>query len=102
MKMPVGGHMIYKIVVCGANGAGKSTLGQYLAKQLKAKFVDIEDYYFSNPEADYPYACARTTEEVRDLLLADMNCTLMPVSTVSSLIIAVILVREYTLEKRAW
>ena len=73
MKMPVGGHMIYKIVVCGANGAGKSTLGQYLAKQLKAKFVDIEDYYFSNPEADYPYACARTTEEVRDLLLADMK-----------------------------
>ena len=65
--------MIHRIVVCGANGAGKSTLGQYLAKRLGAKFLDIEDYYFSKPAADYPYAYARATKEVRNLLLADMK-----------------------------
>lgn len=73
MEMPVENRRMNKIIVCGPNGAGKSTFGQYLAKRLGAKFMDIEDYYFLNPAADYPYAYARTTEEVRDLLLADMK-----------------------------
>lgn len=62
-----------KIIVCGGNGAGKSTLGKQLAQQLGWKFMDIEDYYFPEKNADYDYATARTRDEVADLLVEDMQ-----------------------------
>lgn len=65
--------MSNKIIICGGNGAGKSTLGKNLAKELKYKFMDIEDYYFPKTDMDYCYTNARTRDEVGALLLRDMK-----------------------------
>lgn len=62
-----------KIIVCGGNGAGKSTLGEYLAKQLGYKFMDIENYYFPKKSIEYPYEIAWTREEAAYHLLSDMK-----------------------------
>jgi len=59
------------ICVCGLNGSGKTTFAEALAKKLKVKHMDIEQYYFTS--ADNPYASSRTREEVERLLLEDMN-----------------------------
>ncbi len=61
------------MIICGGNGAGKSTLGKALACALGYKFMDIEDYYFSDGNTEYIYSTARTKEEVTELLLADMK-----------------------------
>ena len=61
------------IVVCGLNGAGKSTLGKALASALDAHFIDIESLYFPKPASDYPYASARTREEVSRALFAEVK-----------------------------
>lgn len=53
-----------RIIVCGGNGAGKSTLGRKLAEASGYQFHDIEDYYFPETGSAYPYAAARTKEEV--------------------------------------
>lgn len=62
-----------RIIVCGGNGAGKSTLGRKLAEASGYQFRDIEDYYFPETGSAYPYAAARTKEEVSRLLLEDMR-----------------------------
>lgn len=65
--------MCNRIIVCGGNGAGKSTLGRNIAKELKYKFIDIEDYYFPKTETGYIYSTSRSREEVGNLLLEDMK-----------------------------
>lgn len=65
--------MFKGIIVCGLNGSGKSTLGKELAKKLNYSFLDIEDYYFPNRDADYVYEVGRSKEEVERLLLEDMK-----------------------------
>jgi len=57
------------IIVCGCNGSGKSTLGKGLASRLNYKFLDIEDYYFPNKDADYIYESACTRNEVEAQVL---------------------------------
>ncbi len=64
---------IDRIIVCGGNGAGKSTLGRKLAEVSGYQFRDIEEYYFPEVDSLYPYAAARTKEEVGRLLLEDMR-----------------------------
>ncbi|MBQ4044134.1 MAG: AAA family ATPase, partial [Clostridia bacterium] len=59
------------ILICGPNGSGKSTLGRALAGALGYRLMDTEDYYFPDPEA--AYTVSRTRDEVRTLLLADMD-----------------------------
>ena len=59
------------IVICGPNGSGKSTLGRALAGALGYRLMDAEDYYFPDPQS--AYSMSRTREEVRTLLLEDMN-----------------------------
>ena len=75
--------MANRILLCGMNGAGKSTLGKALAKELDWKFLDIEDYWFPKESADYPFAGARTKEEVCAMLFQDLqqneNCILAAV-----------------------
>ena len=63
--------MNHGIAIVGANGCGKTTLGKCLADLLGYKHMDIEDYYFK--ESAIPYANPRTREEVRDLILADIE-----------------------------
>ena len=65
--------MYNKILVCGGNGAGKSTLGKALAQALCFTFMDVEDYYFPQSDADYKYDVVHTKEQVNALLLADMK-----------------------------
>lgn len=62
-----------RIIVCGGNGAGKSTLGKALARELKWRFMDIEDYYFPTDDGDYKYASARSEAEVTELLEKDLE-----------------------------
>ena len=62
-----------KIIVCGLNGTGKSTLGKKLAQELGWKFLDIEEYYFPKTSGDYKYSASRTKEQVKELLLEDME-----------------------------
>ena len=61
------------IIVCGQNGAGKSTLGKALAGRLNYHFIDNEDLYFPKADPDYIYASPRTREEVKRLLLDELN-----------------------------
>ena len=63
--------MRYGICVCGLNGSGKTTLAEALAKELKFKHMDIEQYYFTSE--DNPYSSSRTREEVERLLLEDVK-----------------------------
>ena len=59
------------ICICGLNGSGKTTLASALAKELKLKHMDIEQYYFTS--TDNPYASSRTRAEVEQLLLEDIK-----------------------------
>lgn len=61
--------MPHKILICGANGAGKSTLGRALAAATGWKFMDAEDYFFT----DSSYEAQRSRDEVRLLLKSDMQ-----------------------------
>lgn len=61
------------IIVCGLNGAGKSTLGKALAKKLDYHFIDNEDFYFPKTNLNYAYSFARTREEVKKLLLSEIE-----------------------------
>jgi adenylate kinase family enzyme len=63
--MPVG------ILVFGANGSGKTTLGRALARVLRFKHMDIEDYYFR--ESAIPYTNPRPREDCLRLMLADIG-----------------------------
>jgi len=58
------------ILIFGANGAGKTTLACALARLLRFKHMDIEDYYFR--ESDIPYTNPRTRDEAIGLMLADI------------------------------
>ncbi len=59
------------IIVFGANGSGKSTLAWELARALKIKHMDIEDYYFA--KSDIPYTSARLYEDCVNLMLDDIR-----------------------------
>ena len=59
------------IIVFGANGSGKTTLGRELARILRFKRMDAEDYYFR--ESKIPYTDARSKDEVVSLMLADIE-----------------------------
>ena len=59
------------IIVFGANGSGKSTIGRELAKLLKFKYMDIEEYHFI--EAEVPYTVERSRQDCIDLMLADIE-----------------------------
>ena len=59
------------ILIVGLNGAGKTTLGRVLADALGWFRMDVEDYFFT--PADNPYAVSRTKDEVRQLMLADIE-----------------------------
>lgn len=59
------------IVIVGGNGSGKTTFGQRLGEELNYAILDVEDYYFF--DTAIPYSAARTKEEVKALLLADMK-----------------------------
>ncbi len=68
-----GSALNHKILICGLNGAGKSTLGKSLAERMQYRFIDVENYYFTGEDEEYPYDNARTREEVAELLLEDMR-----------------------------
>lgn len=59
------------ICICGLNGSGKTTLARALARELRYKHMDVEQYYFTS--ADNPYASSRTREEVERLLGEDIR-----------------------------
>ncbi len=59
------------IIVFGGNGSGKTTLGRELARVLKYKHIDIEDYYFN--DAEIPYSAPRSREECIALMLEDIE-----------------------------
>lgn len=59
------------IVLFGANGCGKTTLGCELARTLKIKHLDVEDYYFE--ESEIPYSKPRSKDTVIELTLADIE-----------------------------
>lgn len=59
------------IIVFGANGSGKTTLGRELARILRYKHMDHEDYHFEKSEI--PYTVARPYEEYLALMLADVE-----------------------------
>jgi adenylate kinase family enzyme len=59
------------ILICGLNGTGKTTLALKLAKILRYKHIDIEDYAFLSSEI--PYSKPRSREEITRLLLAEME-----------------------------
>jgi len=59
------------IIVFGANGSGKTTLGRELARILKFKHMDIEDYCFEKSEI--PYTKLRSREEFLELMLVDIK-----------------------------
>ena len=59
------------IIIFGANGSGKTTLGRELARVLRFKHMDIEDYCFE--ESEIPYARPRTREAYCDLMLRDIE-----------------------------
>lgn len=59
------------IIVFGANGSGKSTLGLELARNLRFKHMDIEDYHFVKSEI--PYTKQRSREECLNLMLNDIQ-----------------------------
>ncbi|MBO4422421.1 MAG: AAA family ATPase [Clostridia bacterium] len=58
--------MTNHILVCGLNGSGKSTFAKALAERLDYTFKDIENYYFPNLCAGYPY----TDPQSRDFTAA--------------------------------
>ena len=59
------------IVIFGANGCGKTTLGRELARILKIKHLDVEDYYFE--ESEIPYSKPRTKDTVIKLMLVNIE-----------------------------
>jgi len=59
------------IIVFGPNGGGKTTTGRELARLLRFKHMDIEEYYFA--ESKIPYTAARPREECLRLMLADIE-----------------------------
>lgn len=59
------------IIVFGANGSGKTTVGRELARILKYKHMDIEDYCFK--KSRIPYTAERPREECINLMLADIE-----------------------------
>ena len=59
------------IIVFGANGSGKTTIGQELARILKFKHMDHEDYHFEKSEI--PYTVSRSREKCLHLMLADIE-----------------------------
>ena len=59
------------IIVFGANGSGKSTLGIELARVLKFKFMDNEDYHFEKSEI--PYTVERSREDCLRLMLKEIE-----------------------------
>lgn len=61
------------ILICGLNGSGKSTLGKELAKRMNFYFIDNEDLYFPKIDNKYLYADSRTKEEVKELLVNEIN-----------------------------
>jgi len=64
-------HKPHGIIVFGANGSGKSTLGRELARILKFKYMDIEDYHFEKSEV--PYTVERSHEDCLNFMLADIE-----------------------------
>lgn len=61
----------YGIILFGANGSGKTTLGRELARILRVKHMDHEDYCFEKSEI--PYTVERSREECIKLMLADIE-----------------------------
>ncbi len=59
------------IVVFGANGCGKTTLGRALAKALRYRHMDAEDYYFEKSDIHYANPCSK--DEAIARMLADIN-----------------------------
>ena len=59
------------ILVFGANGSGKSTVGRELARTLKWKYMDIEDYHFI--KSGVPYTVRRSHEDCINFMLADIE-----------------------------
>lgn len=59
------------IIVFGAIGSGKTTVGRELARILRFKHMDIEDYCFR--ESEIPYTSERPREECINLMIADME-----------------------------
>jgi len=63
--------MGFGIAIMGLNGAGKTTLGKCLEAMSEFKSLDVEAYYFPDPNDGY--ACSRSGEAVEKLLLEDMK-----------------------------
>lgn len=63
--------MGFGIAIMGLNGAGKTTLAKCLESLSDFKSLDVETYYFPNPNDGY--ACSRSGEAVEKLLLEDMK-----------------------------
>ena len=61
-------------MIVGLNGTGKTTLGRALAEALGWFRMDVEDYWFppASP-SENPYAVERSRNEVRALMLRDME-----------------------------
>lgn len=75
IKLRAGGITVVSkgVVICGLNGSGKSKLGKELAKKMKFNFIDNEDLYFPKTNEKCPYAASRNRQEVKELLLKEVN-----------------------------
>lgn len=60
-----------ELLFFGANGSGKSTVGHELARVLKYKYMDVEDYHFIKSEI--PYTVERSREDCLNLMLVDIE-----------------------------
>lgn len=59
------------IMVFGANGSGKSTLGPAVARALRFKYMDIEEYRFV--KSDIPYTARRSREDCIKFMRTDIK-----------------------------
>lgn len=60
-----------ELLFFGANGSGKSTVGHELARVLKYKYMDVEDYHFIKSEI--PYTVEHSREDCLNLMLVDIE-----------------------------
>lgn len=61
------------IQICGLNGSGKSTLGKVLAERTGFYFIDNENLFFSESNAEYPYENPKNKQDVIKILSEQIN-----------------------------
>lgn len=63
--------MSNKIIISGASATGKTTLAKELAKLLKYKHMDLDDYYYRK-DTKIPFTEYHPREEIRERVMNDI------------------------------